>query len=332
MSALQTTAMTMHERPNAGLMLMNPAVMQEVYKFAELMANSATLPDHFKGNVADCMAITMQSMQWGLFPFSVAQKTHQIKGVFGYESQLIAAVINTSGILADRFNFEWFGPWEKIVGKFAVKTGDKGEYRVPDWKLTDEAGCGVRVWATLRGESSPRVLELLLAQARTRNSTLWADDPKQQIAYLAQKRWARLYAPDAILGVYSADELEDRNFEPRDINPMPESSQGTSSAAPKSSLKSRTKQAEAAPIEAEVVVAQQQAPANAPDFGDDEPEQFSPEVQSLMSMLIDCYEPEHMAEWKARVQKFPKNSPEYIALVGAYNNRLAELKAQKQGE
>ena len=42
----------------------------------------------------------------------------------------------------------------------------------------------------------------MLAQARTRNSTLWADDPRQQLAYLAVKRWARLYCPEVILGVY----------------------------------------------------------------------------------------------------------------------------------
>src|SRR5256885_12962122 len=58
------------------------------------------------------------------------------------------------------------------------------------------SGLGVRVWATFRGEEEPRVLELLLAQARTRNSTLWADDPRQHLAYLATKRWSRLYCPD----------------------------------------------------------------------------------------------------------------------------------------
>ncbi|WPB58606.1 recombinase RecT [Xylophilus sp. GOD-11R] len=73
--------------------------------------------------------------------------------------------------------------------------------------MEDETGCGIRIWATLRGEDQPRTLELLLAQARVRNSTLWADDPKQQLAYLAQKRWSRLYAPDVILGVYSPDEI-----------------------------------------------------------------------------------------------------------------------------
>jgi hypothetical protein len=54
------------------------------------------------------------------------------------------------------------------------------------------------------------VLELLMTQARTRNSTLWTEDPKQQIAYLAERRWARLYAPDVLLGVYTPDELAEQ--------------------------------------------------------------------------------------------------------------------------
>jgi len=49
---------------------------------------------------------------------------------------------------------------------------------------------------------------------------LWASDPKQQLAYLAVKRWARLYAPAVILGVYSSDELEPINVaKERVVNP-----------------------------------------------------------------------------------------------------------------
>jgi hypothetical protein len=140
-------------------------------------------------------------------PIAVAQKTHLVNGTLGYEGQLVAAVVNTSKAVKDRFHFEWYGPWEKVIGKFTIKRGDRGEYRVPGWGMSDEEGCGIRVWATLKGEAEPRVLDLLLAQARVRNSTQWADDPKQQLAYLAQKKWARLYAPDVILGVYTPDEL-----------------------------------------------------------------------------------------------------------------------------
>ncbi|SUH36818.1 Gifsy-2 prophage RecT [Salmonella enterica subsp. enterica] len=40
-----------------------------------------------------------------------------------------------------------------------------------------------------------------------------------KIAYLGVKYWARLYCPEVILGVYSPDEVEQR--EEREINPVP---------------------------------------------------------------------------------------------------------------
>lgn len=194
--------------------------LDRMMRLAEIMAGGkTTLPAHLRGNSADCLAVVMQSMQWRMNPFAVAQKTHLVNGTLGYEAQLVNAVITAIAPTRERLQFEWYGPWEKVIGRFTVKKGDKGEYRVPGWSLTDEEGCGVKVWATLKGETEPRVLELLLAQARTRNSTLWADDPRQQLAYLAIKRWARLYCPDVILGVYSPDELEERGPAEKDITP-----------------------------------------------------------------------------------------------------------------
>ena len=195
---------------SAGALLMDNSAMDRLERIADMMAcGKSTIPAHLRGSKADCFAVCLQSMQWGMNPFAVAQKTHLVNGTLGYEAQLVAAVINTSGAVKDRFHFDFFGPWERVIGKFAIKKGDKGEYRVPGWSFAEEEGCGVRVSATLKGESAPRVLELLLAQARVRNSGLWADDPKQQLAYLAQKKWSRLFAPDVILGVYTADELQE---------------------------------------------------------------------------------------------------------------------------
>lgn len=199
---------------SAPSLILNTAAFNQMHKLAELMASGkSTVPAHLR-NTGDCMAIIMQSMQWRMNPWAVAQKTHLVNGILGYEAQLVAAVINTSGLIKSRFAFNFFGPWEKIIGKFEIKRGDKGEYRIPGWKMADEEGIGVDVSATLKGEDEARTLHLLLAQARVRNSGLWADDPKQQLAYLAQKKWARLYASDVILGVYTADELED----PKEIN------------------------------------------------------------------------------------------------------------------
>lgn len=207
-AAEPTTALATFTGASACALLMSDTSMDRLERLSVLMASGkTTVPQHLRGSSGDCFAICLQSMQWGMNPFAVAQKTHLVNGTLGYEAQLVAAVINNSKVTTDRFHFEWFGPWEKVIGKFQIRKGEKGEYRVPGWSMSDEEGCGIKVWATLKGEREPRVLSLLLAQARVRNSTLWADDPKQQLAYLAQKRWARLYAPDVILGVYTNDEL-----------------------------------------------------------------------------------------------------------------------------
>lgn len=198
-----------HAETSTSSLVLDGNSLDKMMKLADVMATGrATMPKHFNGNPADCLAVIMQAMQWQMNPFAVAQKTHLVNGVLGYEAQLVNAVITSCAPVRDRLHYEWFGDWSKVVGKFVIKNGDKGEYRQPGWKLADEEGLGVKVWATFRGEDEPRVLELLLAQARTRNSTLWADDPRQQLAYLATKRWARLYCPDVILGVYSPDELD----------------------------------------------------------------------------------------------------------------------------
>lgn len=68
--------------------------LEGMMNLARLMATSkVTIPTHLK-NEGDCLAIVMQSAQWGMNPFSVAQKTFLLNGVLGYESQLVSAIIN----------------------------------------------------------------------------------------------------------------------------------------------------------------------------------------------------------------------------------------------
>lgn len=201
--------------------IFSPDTLDKLIRLSEIMANSrVTVPSHLAGNASDCLAVAMQALQWQMNPFAVAQKTFTVSGVLGYEAQLVNAVITTMAPTRDRLHYEWFGPWEKVIGKFTEKTSGKGnKYAAPDWTLNDESGCGVRVWATMKNETEPRELELLLSQAQVRNSTLWASDPKQQLAYLAVKRWARLHCPDVILGVYTPDELETVRPVERNITP-----------------------------------------------------------------------------------------------------------------
>ncbi|HEM7501318.1 RecT family recombinase [Klebsiella aerogenes] len=191
--------------------IFSPEGMDRLVRFATLMADSkATVPQHLAGKPADCLAVTMQAAQWGMNPFAVAQKTHVVNGTLGYEAQLVNAVVSSSNLLATRLNYRWDGDWSKVNGK-----SDKSP------SLT------VTVSAVLKGESEPRELTISMAQAGVRNSPLWEQDPCQQLAYLCVKRWARLHAPDVLLGVYTPDELQESQPRvERDITPEPATASG----------------------------------------------------------------------------------------------------------
>lgn len=184
-----------HEQTNnsttTGALLLNTNNLEQMYRAAEMMASArVTVPKHLAGSPGDCLAVMMQAMQWGMNPFAVAQKTHLVNGTLGYEAQLVNAVISSSSLLASRINYEFEGDWKDVKGKT-----DKSDH------------VAVTVSATLRGEQQPRSLRVSMAQAGVRNSPNWDSDPRQQLAYLATKKWARLHAPDVLLGVYTPDEL-----------------------------------------------------------------------------------------------------------------------------
>ena len=208
--------------------IFNVQALSQLTAFANLMADSqVTVPAHLAGKPADCMAIVMQAMQWGMNPYAVAQKTHLVNGQLGYEAQLVNAVITSSSAIHGRFHYRYGGDWERCTRTKEVsreKTGKNGKYisteRVRDWTDEDEVGLYIQVGAILRGESEITWDKpLYLSQVVTRNSPLWVSKPDQQIAYLGVKYWARLYCPHVILGVYTPDELEQRTE--REINPAP---------------------------------------------------------------------------------------------------------------
>lgn len=173
----------------SALMLSNES-MDKLIRVAELMASGrATVPKHLQGSVGDCLAVSMQALQWGMNPFAVGQKTHIVNGALGYEAQLVNAVVQASGAIEGRFHYEYEGKSPAVMCRVgAIPRGEK--------EIT---------WGEWLCESS----------VTTKNSPLWKTNPKQQLGYLQVKNWARQYAPGAILGVYTPDELE--NTLPRDM-------------------------------------------------------------------------------------------------------------------
>src|SRR5690606_5689843 len=204
-------------------LILDPNSFEKVMAFADVMSKGhATVPRHLQGNPADCAAVTMQAMQWQMNPFAVAQKTHVTQGgTLGYEAQLINAVVISRAPIESRPEFTFLGDWDKILGQVVEREGKQGgKYYAAAWKPADEAGLGVICSCLLKGEAVPREIKVMMSQAYPRFSTQWATDPQQQITYLAVRKWARRYAPDVILGVYTDDELAPADsYQMRDMGP-----------------------------------------------------------------------------------------------------------------
>ena len=189
-----------------GSMVLNVDSMRAAVDFSQLMASgAATVPKHLQKNQADCLAVTMQAMQWGMNPFAVAQKTHLVSGTLGYEAQLVNAVISSSSAIEGRFHYRYSD--EKT------------------WEKNNNAGSWVQVGAILKGETEIQWGEKVYPSTQSvKNSPLWKTDEKQQCSYLAVKKWARMFCPAVMLGVYTSDEIQEfEPSEPRDITPKKQS-------------------------------------------------------------------------------------------------------------
>lgn len=182
-------------RTSSLALITNDGNMQRLMSLAKLMSSSkVTVPKHLQGSEGDCMAIIIQATNWGMNPFAVAQKTHIVNGTLGYEAQLVNAVICASGAIHGTFEYEYRG------------AGGAME---------------CRVGAVLRGKTAITWGEwLCVSLVTTKNSPLWKTNPKQQFGYLQVKNWARAFAPGAILGVYTVDELDNTEIPPKDITPQ----------------------------------------------------------------------------------------------------------------
>lgn len=180
----------------------------DLFEKAKWIANNLSkaegfVPRHLLGKVEACFAVVTRSLVWKLDPYAVAGSIYQTPGgSVGYEGKLCQAALENSGRIEGEIEFEHFGEWERIVGKFEIQTSAKGnKYPVQTWTPADEEGLGVIVSAQLRGEAKRRTMKFNLKQAFPRNSTLWATDPETQICYAAVRRFANLRVPGLFMGV-----------------------------------------------------------------------------------------------------------------------------------
>lgn len=158
-----------------------PTNVGEAESLARVLSTAKLVPEHLRNSAGDCLLVVMQAQRWGMDALSVAQCTSVVRGKLCYEGKLVAAVLYSMGVLEGRLRYEYSG------------AGDRRS---------------VRVIGRLKGESEDRVIEGTVGAWATDNGN-WKKSPDDMLAYRGARQWARRHAPEALLGVYTPDELDE---------------------------------------------------------------------------------------------------------------------------
>lgn len=164
-----------------------PDNINDAIRLAELMATAKLVPAALQKSPADCLMVIQQAVRWQMDPFAVAQECSSIQGRLMHSGKLVAAVVNARGSLTKRLSYEYSG---------------EGDERT------------VTVSGQLLGEAEPRVISVVLKNAKTQNQQ-WQKQPDQQLMYHGARVWARRHTPELLLGVYSPEEFDEQTRLPR---------------------------------------------------------------------------------------------------------------------
>lgn len=166
-----------------------PNSIADALQLADVMAKASLIPAHLQGKPGDCLLIVMQAQRWGMDAASVAQSTSVVHGKLCYEGKLVAAALYAMGAVEGRLKYEFSG---------------NGDNR------------SVKVTGRPRGAGVDQTVDGTVANWKTANEQ-WKKQPDDMLVYRGTRQWARRYAPEALLGVYTPDELEDAPNEARVI-------------------------------------------------------------------------------------------------------------------
>ena len=160
-----------------------PKSIPEALTLAEVMASASLMPDHLRGKPGDCLLIVMQAQRWGMDAVSVAQATSVVRGKLCYEGKLVAAALYAMGAIDGRLEYDFSG-------------------------TPGHDNRAVTVTGRPRGTGKNQTVEGTVGAWKTTNDN-WKRSPDDMLVYRGTRQWARRYAPDALLGVYTPDEMED---------------------------------------------------------------------------------------------------------------------------
>lgn len=171
--------------------IFSPAGFEHAQRVAKMLSSSSLIPKEFQGNIQNTMIAMELANRIGMSEIQVMQNLYIVHGKPSWSSTFIIGAINSGG----RF--------EPL--RFDV-TGEGETLRCVAW--TTEKGKTERI-------DGPAVT-FKMAKAEgwvDKNGSKWKTMPELMIRYRAAAFFGRLFCPEIMLGMQTADEVQDITYQ-----------------------------------------------------------------------------------------------------------------------
>ena len=165
----------------------------QMARVSAMLAKSTIVPQTFQGKPEDCFIACELAARMNTSPLMVMQNLFVVKGKPAWAGQACMAMINACG---------------KFRNVKHVYTGTKG---------TDSRGCYVTAVRVADGETvvGTEVTMKLVKDEGWISNSKWKNMPEQMLGYRAASFFARLYCPEALMGLQTYEEVIDADPQPK---------------------------------------------------------------------------------------------------------------------
>lgn len=170
----------------------NKDSFNQLLRVANMLSQTSIIPQSYQGKPQDCFVAIEMANRMGVSPMVVMQNMYVVKGKPSWAGQACTMLINSCGKFKDVKH---------------IYTGEKGK---------PNRGCYVTATRISDGSQVDGVevtMQMAQSEGWTSNSK-WRNMPELMLAYRASAFFARVYCPEAMMGVQTAEEVYDADSTP----------------------------------------------------------------------------------------------------------------------
>lgn len=160
---------------------------EQTTRVAMMLAKSTIVPQSYQGKPEDCFIAVEMASRMNTSPLFIMQNLYVVKGKPSWAGQACMAMIIACG---------------KFRNVRHVYTGDRGK---------DNRGCYVEAVRISDGEIL-RGTEITMQMAKDEgwlSNSKWRNMPEQMLGYRAASFFARMFCPEAMMGLQTTEEIYD---------------------------------------------------------------------------------------------------------------------------